>query len=80
MGIELDYEEDVFEADDMVEWEGVERRRRGKKERRVCPCLKPPWPIDVTGVGSEFGDQQRNSELQGNKSEFVSCALVALTS
>jgi hypothetical protein len=32
---ELDYGEDVFEANDMVEREGVEGKGRGKKESRV---------------------------------------------
>ena len=43
VGFELDYVEDVFEADDMVEREGVEGRRRGGKDSWVCPCysLRP---------------------------------------
>ena len=53
MGFELDYGKDVFEADDMVEREGVEGRRRGGEESRVCfsvvasdvPCGRPV-PID----------------------------------
>ena len=48
----LDSEEDVVEADDMVQWEGVggcggKQRRRGRGDSRVCPhgsLIYTPWP------------------------------------
>jgi len=48
----VDDNEDVFEADDMVQWEGgwtlqVEARRRGRGDSQVCPrgsLTYASWP------------------------------------
>jgi len=48
-------EEDVFAADDMVQWEGewtlwVEARRRGRGDSRACPrgrLTYTPWPCSA---------------------------------
>jgi len=53
----LDANEDVFEADDMVQWEGgwtlrVEARRQGRGVSQVCPrgsLIYALWPSSATG-------------------------------
>jgi len=80
----LDSEEDVFEADDMMKWEGgwtlwVEARRRRRVDSRVCPHCNLTYlyflvaihPVQSQPQSQVFGDLLGKSEFQDNRSELI---------
>jgi len=65
----LDSGEDVFEADDMMKWEGgwtlwVEARRQRRGDSRVCPRCNPH--VLVLPRGHPVHPQPRESQAFGD--------------
>jgi len=79
----LDSGEDVFEADDMMKWEGgwtlwVEARRRRRGDSRVCPRCNLTYLYFLMAIQCTHSPARARrsqtcgkSELQDNRSELI---------